>query len=173
MAGNPILIAGAGPTGLVLALMLARRGVPFRLIADALRSRRAFPRHGRPRAYAGVLPDNLGFADEVVAQGIRTDAIHLREVSEQGVGHEVTSVGFADVGGDLSPYPFVLDLSAGPARAVPGRQAAGLGCEDRMERPADRVRAGRERRACHDPPRQRPQRNDRRVLYLWLRRRPQ
>ena len=32
MSLNQILIVGAGPTGLVLALSLARRGVPFRII---------------------------------------------------------------------------------------------------------------------------------------------
>ena len=31
MAGNPVLIVGAGPTGLVLAIELARRGVPLHL----------------------------------------------------------------------------------------------------------------------------------------------
>jgi 2-polyprenyl-6-methoxyphenol hydroxylase-like FAD-dependent oxidoreductase len=32
MAGNPVLIVGAGPTGLVLGIELARRGVPFQLV---------------------------------------------------------------------------------------------------------------------------------------------
>jgi len=104
---SPILIAGAGPTGLVLALMLARRGVPFRLVTDAPgpgEHSRAMVVHARTLEFYR----QFGFADEVVAQGIRTDAIHLREVNEHGIGREVTSVGFADVGGDISPYPFIL-----------------------------------------------------------------
>jgi 2-polyprenyl-6-methoxyphenol hydroxylase-like FAD-dependent oxidoreductase len=32
---HPVLIEGAGPTGLNLALSLARRGVPFRIISEA------------------------------------------------------------------------------------------------------------------------------------------
>jgi ribulose 1,5-bisphosphate synthetase/thiazole synthase len=32
MAGNPVLIVSAGPTGLVLAIELARRSVPLHLI---------------------------------------------------------------------------------------------------------------------------------------------
>lgn len=35
MADARVLIVGAGPTGLTLALNLARRGVPFRLISEA------------------------------------------------------------------------------------------------------------------------------------------
>ena len=35
MASTPVLIVGAGPTGLVLALNLARRGVPFRIVSAA------------------------------------------------------------------------------------------------------------------------------------------
>ena len=35
MSETPVLIAGAGPTGLVLALWLSRAGVPFRLIDKA------------------------------------------------------------------------------------------------------------------------------------------
>ena len=34
MTSTPVLIVGAGPTGLVLALSLARRGVRFRIIDD-------------------------------------------------------------------------------------------------------------------------------------------
>ncbi len=103
----PILIAGAGPTGLVLALALAHRRVPFRIITEAAgpgEHSRAMAVHARTLEFYR----QFGFADEVVAQGIRTNAIHLREVSEHGVGREVTSVGFADIGGDISPYPFVL-----------------------------------------------------------------
>ena len=32
MANSQVLIVGAGPTGLVMALWLARLGVPFRII---------------------------------------------------------------------------------------------------------------------------------------------
>jgi 2-polyprenyl-6-methoxyphenol hydroxylase-like FAD-dependent oxidoreductase len=63
-----VLIVGAGPTGLVLAVELARRGVRFRLVD---RSARFF---GGSRA-DGIQPrtlevfDDLGLADTVLAEG--------------------------------------------------------------------------------------------------------
>jgi 2-polyprenyl-6-methoxyphenol hydroxylase-like FAD-dependent oxidoreductase len=64
----PVLIAGAGPTGLMLACELARRGVPFRLIEAV----------GGPQPGSrgkGIQPrtlevfDDLGIADRVLAHG--------------------------------------------------------------------------------------------------------
>ena len=64
----PVLIAGAGPTGLTLALDLARRGVRSRIIEKATE----FPKGSRGR---GMQPrtqevlDDLGLIDAVHAQG--------------------------------------------------------------------------------------------------------
>lgn len=98
----PVLVAGAGPTGLILALGLARRGVACRLISDAQgpgEHSRAMVVHARTLEFY----DQLGFADEVVGQGIRIGAVRLREG-----GREVLRVGFDDLGAGISPYPFAL-----------------------------------------------------------------
>jgi 2-polyprenyl-6-methoxyphenol hydroxylase-like FAD-dependent oxidoreductase len=101
--GEPeILIVGAGPTGLVLALELARQGAAFRIV-----ERHAGPgeasRAMAVQARTLELYQRLGFADEVVRGGIRMDRLHLREGSR-----EVASFRFGDLGGGLSPFPFAL-----------------------------------------------------------------
>ena len=78
MPSPQVLIVGAGPTGLVLALSLARQGVAFRIIdknpGPGLASR-AMAVQARTLEFY----DQLGFADEVVALGIKMETIHLRE----------------------------------------------------------------------------------------------
>src|SRR4051812_33950771 len=102
MADAPILVVGAGPTGLVLALSLARRGVPVRIIdrnAGPGEASRAMVVHARNLEFYR----QLGFADEVVAGGIEIEHFHLREG-----GEEVASFTFGDIGEGISPYPFLL-----------------------------------------------------------------
>ncbi|MGE3809573.1 MAG: FAD-dependent monooxygenase [Gemmataceae bacterium] len=103
---NPpqVLIVGAGPTGLVLALWLARNGTPFRLI-----ERKAEPGEGsRAMAVQARTLEfyrQLGIADEVIAGGFRLEHLHLRNESR-----EIAAVPLGNVGKGLSPYPFVLSF---------------------------------------------------------------
>jgi 2-polyprenyl-6-methoxyphenol hydroxylase-like FAD-dependent oxidoreductase len=72
-----VLIVGAGPTGLVLALWLERAGVPFRLIdknPGPGQASRAMAVQARTLEFYR----QLGIADEVVAAGFRLDCLHLR-----------------------------------------------------------------------------------------------
>jgi 2-polyprenyl-6-methoxyphenol hydroxylase-like FAD-dependent oxidoreductase len=103
----PVLIVGAGPTGLNLALSLARRGVRFRIISEANgpgEHSRALAVQARTLEFYG----QFGFADEVIAQGIVAEAVHIREGGEHDAAHEVTTVRFSDLGDGISPYPFAL-----------------------------------------------------------------
>jgi 2-polyprenyl-6-methoxyphenol hydroxylase-like FAD-dependent oxidoreductase len=107
MTKTSVLIAGAGPTGLVLAISLARRGVRFRLIDGASgpgEHSRAMVVHARTLEFYS----QFGFADEMVGQGIKVGAAHLRESSEGGGFREITAVSFSDLGDGISPYPFAL-----------------------------------------------------------------
>ncbi len=97
-----VLIAGAGPTGLALALQLARRKIPFRIIEQASgpgQQSRAMGVHARTLEFY----QQLGFAQEVVGAGIIMERFHLR-VS----GHEVAHFTIRNFGAGLSPFPFVL-----------------------------------------------------------------
>ncbi|WP_176644384.1 FAD-dependent monooxygenase [Duganella sp. SG902] len=97
-----VLIVGAGPTGLVLAIALARRGVAVRIIdknsGPGLASR-AMAVHARTLEFYR----QLGFAEVVVNQGIKIEAIHLREH-----GEDIVELQLKEIGAGLSPYPFVL-----------------------------------------------------------------
>jgi 2-polyprenyl-6-methoxyphenol hydroxylase-like FAD-dependent oxidoreductase len=103
----PVLVVGAGPTGLNLALSLARRGVPFRIISEANgpgEHSRALAVQARTLEFYG----QFGFADQVVAQGVVADSVHIREGDDHDSAHEVTTVSFKDLGNGISPYPFAL-----------------------------------------------------------------
>ena len=99
-----VLIVGAGPTGLVLALWLAKVGVPFRLI-----DRKTSPGEGSRamavQARTLEFYKQLGIVDAVVAAGFRLDQVHLRNRSG-----EIASIPLGEVGKSESPYPFALSL---------------------------------------------------------------
>lgn len=99
----PILIVGAGPTGLTIANVLARGGVAFRIIdqkTGPVVESRAVVMHARTLE----LLDKLGLADRAVTEGQRVGAMQLhREGKPAG---EVT---FFEAGqDDRTPYPFAL-----------------------------------------------------------------
>jgi 2-polyprenyl-6-methoxyphenol hydroxylase-like FAD-dependent oxidoreductase len=129
MARPQVLIVGAGPTGLALALWLARTGTPFRLI-----DRKPGPGEGsRAMAVQARTLEfyrQLGIADEVIAGGFRLERIHLRDE-----WREIAAVPLGNVGKGLSPYPFVLSFPQDDhERLLIGHlRAAGHGVEWDME----------------------------------------
>ncbi len=99
----PILIVGAGPTGLTIANVLARAGVAFRIIdqkTGPVVESRAVVMHARTLE----LLAKLGLADRAVAEGQRIGSMQLyRE------GNPVGEVTFFEAGqDDRTPYPFAL-----------------------------------------------------------------
>src|SRR6266478_1701082 len=97
-----VLVVGAGPTGLVLALWLARLGIQVRIIDKA-----AGP-GGTSRALAVQartleLYRQLGFADEVVHAGLKFTAANL-----WARGARAAHVEFGRFGAVASPFPYGL-----------------------------------------------------------------
>ena len=104
MKNTQILIVGAGPTGLVLALFLVKAGVTPRIIdknSGPGQASRAMAVQARTLEFYR----QLGLAEEVVDKGIQIEAIRLRTH-----GHVAAEVRIADFGAGLSPYPFVLSF---------------------------------------------------------------
>ena len=104
MNTSQVLIVGAGPTGLMLALRLARHGVAFRIIdsnSGPGEASRAMAVHARTLEFY----QQMGFADQLVALGIPIRAMHVHEA-----GKELVSLPLGEIGAGLSPYPFVLSL---------------------------------------------------------------
>jgi 2-polyprenyl-6-methoxyphenol hydroxylase-like FAD-dependent oxidoreductase len=107
MNGPQVLIVGAGPTGLNLALWLRRLGVSVRIVDKASgpgETSRALAVQARTLEFYR----QLGFAQDVVQRGIVADDIRVRLE-----GTLVGGLNFGDRGDavhDLSPYPYVLML---------------------------------------------------------------
>src|SRR5918995_3020738 len=106
MEQMPVLIVGAGPTGLVLALILARRGIRVRIIDDDEgpgAHSRAMVVHARTLEFYR----QLGFAEDVLAAGIKVESARVREARTNG-SVDKFHLQFGDIGRGLSPYPFAL-----------------------------------------------------------------
>src|SRR3954471_1052181 len=97
-----VLIVGAGPTGLTLALWLTRFGVPVRIVDQAPgpgTTSRALAVQARILEHYA----QLGLADELIALGVPVGGINLWVR-----GKRIAHANVDDMGRGLSPYPFVL-----------------------------------------------------------------
>jgi 2-polyprenyl-6-methoxyphenol hydroxylase-like FAD-dependent oxidoreductase len=101
----PVLIAGAGPTGLALAIELARRGVPHRLI-DRVPRRSDKSRALAVQARTLELMRGWGVSEALVARGSPTVQVQIIVDERPAVQLEL-----GDIGVDDTPYPFVLFVS--------------------------------------------------------------
>src|ERR1700729_3372000 len=96
-----VLIVGAGPTGLVLALWLTRLGTTVRII-DKTAAAGTTSRALAVQARTLELYRQLDLTDTVLALGHKIPAINLWVK-----GQPKARLGFESVGGDLTPYPFL------------------------------------------------------------------
>jgi 2-polyprenyl-6-methoxyphenol hydroxylase-like FAD-dependent oxidoreductase len=103
MLENPeVLIIGAGPTGLVLALWLTKMRVRVRIVDRATEpgtSSRALAVQARTLE----LYRTMGLADDLVARGRRIGAVNLW-VGAKRKAH----ISIGEIGSGLSPFPYAL-----------------------------------------------------------------
>ena len=125
MPETDVLIVGAGPTGLALALSLLHRGIRPRVIDRAAGPGQA-SRAMVVQARTLELYRQLGLAEDVVARGIPVERLRLREERE-----EVATLSLRDFGEGMSPYPFALAFPQDDHERLLEQRlhAAGLGVE--------------------------------------------
>jgi len=99
-----VLVVGAGPTGLMLANQLGRRGVRARIL----------DRHAGPSLQTRALGvqartleiySHLGIVDRALELGKRATGANM-----WAEGRRTARVPLGDIGRDMSPYPFLLIL---------------------------------------------------------------
>jgi 2-polyprenyl-6-methoxyphenol hydroxylase-like FAD-dependent oxidoreductase len=100
-----VLIAGAGPTGLMLALELAQRGIALRIV-DKLAQASPYSRALVVHARTLELFQNLCVDRAFVDAGFRTIGI-----SAYVQNRHVADIELGDIGAAATPFPFVLFIS--------------------------------------------------------------
>src|SRR6516162_10616597 len=98
MTQSDVLIIGAGPTGLVLALWLTKFGVKVRIV-DKTDAPGTTSRALAVQARTLELYRQLDLADAVVAKGHRVPAVNLWVK-----GEPAARLPFEKIGSDLTPY---------------------------------------------------------------------
>ncbi|PXX00380.1 FAD-dependent monooxygenase [Mycolicibacterium moriokaense] len=107
-----VIVVGAGPTGLVVATELARRGVPVRII-DQSAERMPVTESRALGVHAPTMEmlDTLGVADTLLDEGRALGKVHLYRDD----GHRTGSIGLDEL--DV-PYPFMLTLTQGRVERI-------------------------------------------------------
>ncbi|MGH7499347.1 MAG: FAD-dependent monooxygenase [Gemmatimonadales bacterium] len=99
-----VLIVGAGPTGLMLANQLGRRGVRLRIVdrhpGPALQTRALGVQARTLEIYS-----HLGIVEQALELGKRATGANL-----WAAGRRTARIPLGDIGRDMSPYPFLLIL---------------------------------------------------------------
>lgn len=122
-----VLIAGAGPTGMVLALWLAQQGIKVALV-DQAATPGTTSRAMAVQARTLELYRQLRLADEVVLEGNKTDTVNLWVKGQRRAQLSLQAAGTSQ-----TRYPFVLiyPQDAHEALLVRHLEQAGV----RIERP--------------------------------------
>jgi hypothetical protein len=113
-----VLIVGAGPTGLALALGLTERGVDH-VIVDGLPAGATTSRAAVVHARTLEVLAPLGVAEPLIHEGITTTRFTIRDRDRV-----LMTVGFSDL---PTPYPFTLMVSQATTEAVLIRRLADRG----------------------------------------------
>jgi len=102
-----VLIVGAGPTGLALAMQLIRYGVDFTII-DKKETTTPYSKAIGVQARTLEIYDQIGLADEIVSRGWVANKVRLLQQGEiRG------QIDLNEFGKGMSPFPFLLIVEQG------------------------------------------------------------
>jgi 2-polyprenyl-6-methoxyphenol hydroxylase-like FAD-dependent oxidoreductase len=116
-----VLVIGAGPSGLVLAVWLARLGVRVRIV-DRLAAPETTSRAIGVQARTLEFYRQIGFADTLIAHGRKAPATNLWVD-----GRNMARLPFTEMGGEICPFPFALVISQDVHEQLLVEHLAGLG----------------------------------------------
>ena len=120
---DDVLIVGAGPTGLMLANQLARRGVRSTIVdrhSGPAQQTRAMAVQARTlEIYA-----KMGTVDEALRLGRRASGANM-----WANGKWTARIPLGDIGEDLSPFPFALALGQDDNERILGAKLHGAGID--------------------------------------------
>ncbi len=116
-----VLIVGAGPTGLMLANQLVRRGVDVEII----------DRHSGPAQQSRALGVQARTLEIYAQLGIADRALELGKKGAGATlwaqGRRMAHVPLGDAGGGVTPYPYILVLGQDDNELIMGEKLAALG----------------------------------------------
>jgi 2-polyprenyl-6-methoxyphenol hydroxylase-like FAD-dependent oxidoreductase len=128
MSGSDVLIIGAGPTGLVLALWLTKLGVKVRII-DKTEQPGTTSRALAVQARTLELYRQLDLTDEVLEQGHKVPGINLWVQ-----GKNETRISFETIAEDLTPYgPFIFPQDQHERLLITRLEELGVSVERKTE----------------------------------------
>src|ERR1700745_1690768 len=116
-----VLVVGAGPTGLMLANQLVRRGVRT-IIIDRHTGPSLETRALGVQARTLEIYSHLGIVDRALALGRRATGGNI-----WADGHWRARIALSDAGEKLTPYPFVLILGQDDNERIMGDHLRELG----------------------------------------------
>lgn len=99
-----VLIAGAGPSGIALAISLSRQGIPFTII-DKDAGPGTTSRAMAVQARTLELYEQLGIADKIVVNGIIVNKINFFKNK-----NHLACIPIGQLGREMSAFPYVLIL---------------------------------------------------------------
>ena len=128
MSRSDVLIVGAGPTGLVLALWLTKQGVKVRII-DKTDEPGTTSRALAVQARTLELYRQLDLSDEVLEQGHKVPGINLWVQ-----GNKAARVSFETIAENLTPYgPFIYPQDQHERLLIRRLEARGVSVERKTE----------------------------------------
>jgi len=126
---TPVLIVGAGPTGLVLALWLTKSGVAVRIVdkaPEAGTTSRALAVQGRTLEFY----QQMDSARAVVNAGVKVEAVNLWVRGRRAVRAPIMDIGR---GSSPFPFPLVYPQDAHEKLLIERLAALGVGVERQTE----------------------------------------